>query len=237
MHIAAWVSLPTLGSSAPLELHTPDGFLSPWVSAVMWVVVIVVLGIAVRRTSGNLDERAIPLMGVTAAFIFAAQMVNFPVFPGTSGHLLGGTLAAILLGPWAGSLVMASVITVQALLFQDGGLVVLGANIFNMGLVGTMGGYAAYRALTGLLGDRGRGRYVAAGIAAWLSVVGGALAISIELAVSGATELSVALPVIVGVHTLIGLGEAAITIGALGFIANVRPELLTLRETMMRSTA
>jgi len=111
----------------PPEMHAPDGFLSVPIAVIMWAITLVVLAIAVRRTNRTLDERAVPLLGVTAAFIFAAQMVNFQVVGGTSGHLLGGVLAAVLLGPWAGTLVMACVIAVQALVFQDGGLVVMGA--------------------------------------------------------------------------------------------------------------
>ena len=122
-------------------LHAPDGFLTVPIALVMWAVTIVVLAIAVRETNRTLDDRAIPLMGVMAAFIFAAQMFNFQIPGGTSGHLLGGVLAAVLLGPWAGTLVMTCVVSVQALVFQDGGLVVLGANIFNMGVIGTLGGY------------------------------------------------------------------------------------------------
>jgi cobalt/nickel transport system permease protein len=219
------------------HLHTPDGFLTPLVSAAMWVVTLVVLAYAVRRTNQAIDDRAVPLMGVTAAFIFAAQMVNFPVFPGTSGHLLGGVLAAVLLGPWAGTLVMTSVVAVQALLFQDGGLLVMGANIFNMGIVGTLGGYAVYRAVAGALGGEERARYPAAAIAAWVAVLGGAAAITVQLAASGATDLGLALPVILGVHALIGIGEAAITVAALAFIANVRGELLQLRGRMAERTS
>ena len=122
--------------ASTFALHAPDGFLSVGVALLMWLLTIIVLAVSVARAEASLDERAVPLMGVTAAFIFAAQMVNFPVAGGTSGHLLGGVLAAILLGPWVGTLVMASVVAVQALVFQDGGLVVLGANIFNMGIDG-----------------------------------------------------------------------------------------------------
>ena len=120
---------PSTASPLPDALHAPDGFLSVPVAIAMWAMTVAVLTVAVRRTNGALDERAVPLMGVMAAFIFAAQMFNFPVAGGTSGHLLGGVLAAILLGPWAGTLVMACVVAVQALLFQDGGLVVMGAVI------------------------------------------------------------------------------------------------------------
>ncbi len=136
-----------VGGPGPVALHAPDGFLSLPIAALMWVVTITVTAIAVKKTNETFDERAIPLMGVTAAFIFAAQMFNFQVIGGTSGHLLGGVLAAILLGPWAGTLVMVAVVAVQGLVFQDGGLVVMGANIFNMGIIGTLGGYAIYRAL------------------------------------------------------------------------------------------
>ena len=125
---------PAAGPATALALHAPDGFLTVPVAAVMWVLTLIVLAVAVRRTNATLDERSVPLLGVMAAFIFAAQMFNFQVIGGTSGHLLGGVLAAVLLGPWAATIVMACVVAVQALVFQDGGLVVLGANIFNMGV-------------------------------------------------------------------------------------------------------
>jgi cobalt/nickel transport system permease protein len=169
-------------------------------------------------------------MGVMAAFIFAAQMFNFQIPGGTSGHLLGGVLAAVLLGPWAGTLVMACVVAVQALVFQDGGLVVLGANIFNMGVIGTLGGYAVYRSLCRLLGGEDRARIPAAGIAAWLSVVVASAAMAIELALSGTTPLEITLPAMLGVHAVIGIGEALITMAALGFIAVTRADLFKLRD-------
>jgi len=217
------------GPATEPSMHAPDGFMSVPVAASMWALTIIVLAIAVQRTNRTLDERSIPLMGVLAAFIFAAQMFNFQVVGGTSGHLLGGVLAAVLLGPWAATLVMACVIAVQALVFQDGGLVVLGANIFNMGVIGTMGGYAVYRAIAGAFGGEGRARIPAAGIAAWLAVVMAATAVSFELAISGTTSLEVTLPIMVGLHVLIGVGEALITMAALAFIAATRPDLLELR--------
>lgn len=214
----------------PPQLHAPDGFLTVPITVAMWAITLVVLALAVRRTNQTLDERAVPLLGVTAAFIFAAQMFNFQVIGGASGHLLGGVLAAVLLGPWAGTLVMACVVAVQALVFQDGGLVVMGANIFNMGVVGTLGGFYVYRALAGVLGGESRARIPAAGIAAWLAVVTGATSMAAQLAFSGTTPLSIALPAMVGVHVLIGIGEAVITMGALGFIAVTRADLLRLRD-------
>ena len=227
---AAIVAPGTSHMTNPPQMHAPDGFLSVPIAAVMWAITLVVLAIAVRRTNRTLDERAVPLLGVTAAFIFAAQMFNFQVVGGTSGHLLGGVLAAVLLGPWAGTLVMACVIAVQALVFQDGGLLVMGANIFNMGVVGTLVGFYLYRALAGILGGEDRARIPAAGIAAWSSVVAGSICMALELALSGTTPLSIALPAMVGVHVLIGIGEALVTMAALGFIAVTRADLLRLRD-------
>ena len=214
----------------PVAMHAPDGFLSLPIAGVMWALTVVAVAVAVKKTNDTFDERAIPLMGVTAAFIFAAQMFNFQVIGGTSGHLLGGVLAAVLLGPWAGTLVMTAVIAVQALVFQDGGLVVMGANIFNMGIVGTIGGYAVYRALCGLLGGETRARIPAAGIAAWLSVVAGATAMAVELGLSGTTDIAVALTAMVGIHLLIGIGEALVTMAAIAFVSVTRPDLLKLRD-------
>lgn len=215
--------------AVPFLLHAPDGFFSVPVSLAFWGVTVAVLGLAVREANRGLDERSVPTLGVLGAFIFAAQMVNFQVAGGTSGHLLGGVLAGVLLGPWAGSIVMASVIAVQALVFQDGGLVVLGANIFNMGILGAIGGYAVYRALAALA--RGwRGQLAAAAIAAWLAVEAAAVVTAFQLHLSGTSPLRIALPAMAGVHALIGLGEAAITVAALALIGAVRPDLLRARE-------
>lgn len=211
------------GLLARAYLHIPDGFLSLVVSLLAWLLTIALLGLAIARSRDELGERQVPLMGVMAAFIFAAQMINFPIAGGTSGHLLGGALAAITLGPWAAMLVMASVIGVQALLFQDGGLVVMGANILNMGLLTAVIGYGLYRAV---LGQPPAVRLAAAGLAAWLSVVGAALATSLQLWLSGTALLEVVLPAMLGVHALIGIGEALITVAALSFIWRTRPDLL-----------
>ncbi|HWP63425.1 MAG TPA: energy-coupling factor ABC transporter permease [Candidatus Binatia bacterium] len=224
---------PAVGPApAAPALHIPDGFLSLPVALAMWAATLLAVGIAVRRANRSLDERAVPLMGVLAAFVFAAQMFNFQVVGGTSGHLLGGVLAGVLLGPWAGTLVMTAVIAVQALLFQDGGLVAMGANIFNMGVVGTMGGYAFYRFLTLALGGERRARIPAAAVAAWASVVGGAVLTAVQLGLSETSPLEVALPAMVGVHVLIGIGEALITSAALAFIAVTRSDLLELRDAV-----
>src|SRR5512132_2010198 len=157
---------------APAQLHIPDGFLSFFVSLICWVITALVLSDAISRTNKSLGEKQVPLMGVMAAFIFAAQMINFPVAGGTSGHLLGGALAAIILGPWAAMLVMTAVIAVQGLLFQDGGLLVMGANILNMGILTAAIGYGLYR---GVFGYSRPVKLAVAGAAAWFSVITGAL--------------------------------------------------------------
>jgi cobalt/nickel transport system permease protein len=213
---------------SPVPMHIPDGFLSVAVSTICWIITIVMIGLAIRRSQVQLEDRQIPLMGVMAAFIFAAQMINFPVAGGTSGHMLGGALAAITLGPWAGILVMASVIGIQGLLFQDGGLLVMGANIFNMGIITAFIGFGLYRTMA----NKSKGiRLTTAGAAAWLSVMGGALLCSFELWSSGTSPAAVVFPAMLGVHALIGLGEALITVAALAFIMQVRPELLTKEKT------
>ena len=129
----------------PLPLHAPDGFFSLPLAIVGYALAALVIAFAIHRTNRELNERMVPMMGVMAAFIFAAQMINFPVAGGTSGHLIGAALAAIILGPWAAILVMTAVVGLQALMFQDGGLVVLGINLINMSIVGVLAGYGAYR--------------------------------------------------------------------------------------------
>ncbi|HKI54265.1 MAG TPA: energy-coupling factor ABC transporter permease, partial [Anaerolineales bacterium] len=208
---------------SPKPMHIPDGFLSIIISIVCWAITVAVLGIAISRTNKSLGEKQVPLMGVMAAFIFAAQMINFPVAGGTSGHLLGGALAAITLGPWAGMLVMTAVIAVQALLFQDGGLLVMGANILNMGLLTAAVGYGLYRSAFGRSQST---KLTFAGIAAWISVMTGALVTSLELWLSGTTQLNIVIPAMLGVHAVIGIGEALITVAALSFIFRTRPDLL-----------
>ncbi len=214
----------------PFLLHAPDGFFSTPVALAMWAATIAVLAISLRKAGEDLDERAVPLMGVMAAFIFAAQMFNFQIPGGTSGHLLGGVLAGVLLGPWAGTIVMACVVGVQGLVFQDGGLVAMGANIFNMGIVGTLGGFALYRIIAAALGGELKGRLPAAAIAAWVSVEAAAVLAAFQLALSDTTSLGAALVAMAGWHALIGIGEAVITVAALSFIAASRADLLEMRH-------
>ncbi len=217
---------------SPVQLHIPDGFLNLAVSIVCWAITVTVLSMAISRTNKSLGERQVPLMGIMAAFIFAAQMINFPVAGGTSGHLLGGALASIVLGPWAAMLVMTAVVAVQGLLFQDGGLVVMGANILNMGLITAAIGYGLYRATFG----RSRTiKLAVAGIAAWLSVMAGALATALQLWLSGTSNLQTTVIAMLGVHAVIGLGEALITVAALTFIFQTRPDLLDEKSVAAQS--
>jgi cobalt/nickel transport system permease protein len=218
-------------------LHIPDGFLNTATSAATWAASAGGISYAVRRVRRELDERQIPLLGVTAAFIFAAQMLNFTVVGGTSGHLLGGALAAILVGPWAGMLVLTSVLAVQALLFQDGGLLALGANVFNMAVVGVLLAWAVHAGLKRLLGDKPWATIASGFASAWFSVVVASLVAALELAVSGASPWRVVWPAMAGVHALIGIGEGLITVAVLAFLQATRPDLLTLRRAVARGGA
>ena len=211
-------------------MHIPDGFLNTATSVATWAVSAGGVSYAVRRVKQELDERQVPLMGVTAAFIFAAQMMNFTVIGGTSGHLLGGALAAILLGPWAGMLVLTSVLAVQALLFQDGGLLALGANVFNMAIVGVLFAWAVYAGLRRLLGNKTWATMASGFVAAWLSVMIASLVAAAELAISGASPWGVVVPAMGAMHALIGVGEGLITVAVLAFLRATRPDLLTLRQ-------
>lgn len=206
-------------------MHIPDGFLTAntWVPA--WIISIGGIGYCIRKVGQLLKDRVIPLMGVMSAFIFAAQMLNFPVAGGTSGHLLGGVLAVVLVGPYAGAVVIAIVLIVQCLVFQDGGLTALGANIFNMSIVGSMGGYLIYNLVRKAIGSD-RGIIIGAAIAAWLSVIAASSACAVELAISGTSPLKVALPAMALVHMLIGAGEAIVTYLVVAFVLKVRPDLI-----------
>lgn len=225
MFAASWGSLMPVPRFA-LYLHIPDGFLSGSVATVMYALTAAFLAAAIWQTNRKLKESTVPMMGVLAAFIFAAQMMNFPVAGGTSGHMLGGALAAILVGPWAAVIIMASVVGVQALVFQDGGLAVMGANIFNMGIMTAFVGYGIYRAFA-LIG-RGRRSYLLAGtfVAAWASVMLAAFLTSAQLALSDTSPWNVVLPAMMGVHALIGIGEGLISVGAVAFVLSTRPDLL-----------
>ncbi|MDQ7849909.1 MAG: energy-coupling factor ABC transporter permease [Armatimonadota bacterium] len=207
-------------------MHIPDGFLDTPTAIAGGVLAAAGLGLALRTVRRTLPHRAVPLVGVAAAFIFAAQMLNFPVAGGTSGHLIGAVLAAVLLGPSAAVLVMSSVLILQAFLFADGGITALGANIFNMALVASLLGYALYRGVSRLLGGGLRARLAGVAFGAWCSTVAAAVTCAGQLALSGTVAWEVAFPAMAGVHMLIGVGEALITTLVVAVIATARPELL-----------
>ena len=163
-------------------------------------------------------------MGVTGAFIFAAQMLNFPIAAGTSGHLMGGALAALLLGPWAGVLVMTAVLAVQAFLLQDGGITALGANILNMGVASALCASLASLVLR-VIRPRMAGAAAAGFLGGWLAVEAGAALASVEIALSGTAQLSAVLPPMLAIHAVIGLVEGLITAAAFAFISRSRPDL------------
>ena len=211
---------------APYLMHIPDGFLSTAVSLFFWLLTAIIVAISLKRVNQDLGERQVPLMGVLAAAIFAGQMLNFAVAGGTSGHMMGAAIATILLGPWAAILIMTCVVSIQAIIFQDGGLLVLGANIFNMGAVGVTVSYFAFQTLRRLLGTRRWALLTAGFIAAWLSVELTALIVALQLAVSGSAPVNIAVPAMAGVHAVIGLGEGLITVGALAFLYATRRDLV-----------
>ena len=209
-------------------MHAPDGFLQPSVALVTALISVALLAVALRHAGRELGDRQVPLAGVAAAFIFAAQMVNFPVAAGTTGHLLGGALAAVLLGPWVGMLVVSVVVIVQALLFADGGLTALGYNTLNMAIVTAFGGWATYVVVRKLLPRTSGGVVGAGALAAGVSVVLSAAAFSIEwlFGASAPVAFDTVFGAMVGVHVLIGIGEAVLTGLVLSAVMASRPDLV-----------
>ncbi|MDO8734585.1 MAG: energy-coupling factor ABC transporter permease [Elusimicrobiota bacterium] len=202
-------------------MHIPDGFLDAKTFGTLYGVSAAAVGFSIFRLKKILGEKQVPLIGVVSAFVFAAQMLNFPVAGGTSGHFTGGVLSAVLLGPSAGLLVMATVIMVQCFVFQDGGITALGANVFNMGLLGSVAGYYIFLGLRKFFN-------LSASVftASWISIIIAASSCAVELAVSGTVPLKVSLIAMVSVHTIIGLGEGLITVAVISFISKVRPDIL-----------
>lgn len=207
-------------------MHLPDGgFLSPAICAGAYCLAGAGLAVAGRRVRTDWNERTVPLLGVMSAFVFAGQMVNFPVAGGTSGHLLGGLLAAALLGPHAAALVLTTVLVVQCLFFQDGGVTSLGANVLNLALVGVYGGHGV-RWLFARLSPLKTASLPGVAAGAWASVVLASTACALEIAASGTASLRLVLPAMVLTHAVIGIGEALITVAVLSFVQRVRPDLL-----------
>ena len=210
-------------------MHIPDGFLNLPAAAASGAAAVGGIGYSLRVARTRLQDRQIPLVGVTAAFVFAAQMINFPVLPGVSGHLIGGALAAILLGPWLGFLVLATVLLVQAIGFADGGITALGANIVLMSVVGAVGGHYVFRGLSALLPRNERSFAAATAATAWITVVAASGVAALLLTFggfAGADQVGVVLPVMLGVHALIGIGEAFITTAVVVAVVRTRPDLV-----------
>ncbi|MFI7009902.1 energy-coupling factor ABC transporter permease [Streptomyces sp. NPDC050145] len=209
-------------------MHVPDGFINAPVSAAAGVVAAGAVAVSLRGARRELDERTAPLAGLVAAFIFAVQMLNFPVAAGTSGHLLGGALAAILVGPYTGVLCVSVVLLMQGVLFADGGLTALGVNVTDMAITTTVVAYLVFRGLVKLLPRGRRSITVASFVAALLSVPAAALVFTLLYAVGGTTDVSLGkvATAMVGVHVLIGIGEAVITALTVGAVVAVRPDLV-----------
>ena len=209
-------------------MHIPDGFLNGGTSLGGGAVAAGTVAYSLRRARVALAERAVALAGLVSAYVFAVQMLNFPVASGTSGHLLGGVLAAVLVGPWVGALCVAVVIGIQALVFADGGLSAIGLNVLNMALIGAMAGYAIFVGVRSITGRSRRGILIATGIAAWMGPVLASVAFALEYAIggSGAVSNRTVLWSMVGVHALIGVGEAIITTLTVAAVLTSRPDLV-----------
>lgn len=209
-------------------MHIPDGFINATTSAGFGVAAVGGLGAAIRQTGKYLSDRQVPLAGLVAAFVFAAQMVNFPVISGMSGHLLGGVLAAVLVGPWAGFVILSVVLFVQSIFFADGGLSALGLNVANLGFLGAVGGYAIYRILLKLVSNDSRGITLAAGGAAAIAVPLAAMGFVAQYAIGGSSDVSIGavFAAMLGTHILIGIGEGLITAMVIGAVVSSRPDLV-----------
>lgn len=209
-------------------MHVPDGFINAPVSAAAGVVAAGAVAVSLRGARRELDERTAPLAGLVAAFIFAVQMLNFPVAAGTSGHLLGGALAAILVGPYTGVLCISVVLLMQGILFADGGLTALGVNVLDMGITTTVVAYALFRGLVGVLPRSRRSMTAASFVAALVSVPAAAVVFTLIYWIGGTTDISIGkvFTAMVGVHVLIGIGEALITALTVGAVIAVRPDLV-----------
>ena len=209
-------------------MHLPDGFINAPTSLVGAVVAAGLIVVSVKKAADSLDDRQVPLAGLVAAFIFAMQMLNFPVAGGTSGHLLGGCLAAVLVGPWIGSLAMAVVFLVQALMFADGGLTALGLNIVMMGYATCFGGYSIFLLIRKILPATKGAVTAAAAIAAWCGVVLASCVFVLYYAVGGTGDAAIGTVAIamIAVHVLVGIGEAVITGLTVGSVLATRPDLV-----------
>ncbi len=210
-------------------MHIPDGFFDAPTSAGAALIAASAVGASLKLSKGKMESEVAPVAGLTAVFIFAAQMINFPVALGTSGHLIGGALAAILIGPWAAMLAMTVVLAVQALVFADGGLTALGLNILNMGVITVLVGYLVFSSAMKLLPKNRVGILTAVALAAFISVPASSTGFVIEYAIGGTAsfELRDVFFAVTGVHLLIGLGEALISVLVVSAVLAARADLVT----------
>ncbi|OLM31769.1 MULTISPECIES: energy-coupling factor ABC transporter permease [unclassified Pseudonocardia] len=218
-----------------VAMHMSDGLVNGPTALLFAVVAVIALTVAVLRARADLDDRTAPMAGLVTAFVFAVQMINFPILPGASGHLLGGALVAILVGPWVGIIAISIVLVVQALLFADGGITALGLNITNMAVIGVVVGWLVARALRRFAVRSRAGLVVVAFVAALLNTVVAAMGFVLEYAIGGAggATLGTVFALMGGLHVLIGIGEGVITAATVGAVAAVRPDLVYL----LRGTA
>ena len=220
-------------------MHIPDGLLDPVTTVVLWIVTIVVMVFGVKKINKIFEEedseKLIPYIGVLAATIFAFQFVNYPVPGGTSGHLVGGTLVGVILGPWAAVIVIFMILVVQSL-FGDGGITAIGANTFNMGIIGGIVGFYIVKAIILILNktnlEKEKKVTIATGIGSYIAIVLAALIAGIEIGIGGAIPMNIAVPAMVFWHLIIGIGEAIISAFIVYFIYKVKPELITTEEML-----
>lgn len=215
--------------------HIPDGFLSAPVLTGAALLSAGALAVATRRSGRTLGQRQAPLLGAATAFVFAAQMFDFPLGAGTSAHLLGGVLVAVLAGPWAAMLALFSVVLIQALLFQDGGIAALGANTLNLSVIGAGGGWLVYRWQLLVLGEGHRRRLAAAGVAGFVSALATGLSAGLQLGLSGMVPVRTAVLAVGGAHVLVGVAEAVLTVGILAMVLRARPDLVRQEAPPSRS--
>ncbi len=213
-----------------LAMHMSDGLVNAPTSLLFGALAVIGLAIAVVKARADLDDKTAPMAGLVTAFVFAVQIINFPILPGASGHLLGGALVAILVGPWVGALCISIVLIVQALLFADGGLTALGMNIVNMAFIGVFTAYGVALLLRPIAQRSRAGLVVTAFVAAFCNVVVASLGFVLEYAIGGAggASLGTVFTLMVGLHALIGIGEGIITAATVGAVAALRPDLVYL---------
>ena len=210
-------------------MHIPDGFIDLKTAISSGLISAGGLAVAIYKVKSYFKAKVIALMGVISALIFALQMINFSIPGGTSGHLLGGALAAIVLGPHAGAVVITVVLIVQAFIFMDGGVTALGANVFNMAIIGVYGAYLIYWLITKMSKSKTI-FYIAVVLASWFSVVAASFFAALQLGISGTYAMGITLKAMTGVHAIIGIGEAIITVAVIAFINKVRPDLILTRK-------